>query len=108
MQHRPVRLIGEAYAVEPDFAANRRQSDDAPRVGIFGAFAQHFASPVQPGDRLGELCADAHHLEDRRHEKREEQGERDEAAEREFPRDDLPGAQEHHDRAHDTHQQRGR
>ncbi len=53
----------------------------APRVFVFGLFAQHFLSAVEPGEGFGDLRADADHLEHGRDQEGHEGGEHHEAAE---------------------------
>ena len=52
------------------------------RVLVLGPLAQHFLRAVEAGERLGDLRADADHLEHRRHQERQKRGEREQAAER--------------------------
>ena len=83
-------VVGEPDAVELHFTTDGAQGYGPARVAVLRAFAQHFASALQPGERLCQLRPDADHLEHRRDQERQESRERDELAERECSRENLP------------------
>ncbi len=108
MQHGLLLLVGEADVLELEIAADRAEGDRAVGVFVLGRFVQHLACALQPGDRFGDLRADADHLEQRGSQISQEHGVGEEAAERQLAGENLARAHEHHDRADDAHQRRRR
>ena len=92
VQHRFAGLVVEIDVLESDLAAHFADRDRAPRILILRPFAQHFARPLEAGQRFGNLRADADDLEDRRDQERQERREGDELAERQGAGQDLARA----------------
>ena len=79
----------------------------APLVLVLGPLAQHLARALEAGERLGELRADGHDLEDRRHQEAQEDRVGEEAAHRQMAGEDL-ARPDVHDRGADQPEQHGR
>ena len=108
VEHLLASLVGEAHPVERHVAAERGNRHGPPRIRLLRPLPEHLARPLQPRERLGQLRADAHHLEDRRHQERQECRERHKPAQGQRAGEDLPGADIHHHRPHRPHEQGAR
>ena len=101
-------VVGEANPIEHHLAGEGGDRHGPPRIGVLRPLPEHFAGPLQTGQRLGQLRPDAHHLEDRRHHERQQRREGHKPTQGQRAREDLPRANVHHHGSHGPHEQGGR
>ena len=104
LEHRLVRLVREIHVIERDRTVDAPERLRAARVVVLGAIREHLLRALEPGDGLGQLCADGDDLEDRRDQEAEEHRVGEVPAERERAVEDVTRARVHDDRADDAEQ----